>query len=94
MVQITIIICKSDSSGTAWRDVYTIRPTLIYASKSLLSGPDSICLPIYFFLPINDHYCQASQTVTLGLMFRVRCNFYLYIFFLLLQNASLVNINN
>ena len=42
-------------NGTVRRDVYAIRPALVYASMSLVSGPDSICLSIYFLLLIHYH---------------------------------------
>ena len=50
-----IKIRKSCLSGTGRRDVYAIRPALVYASTSLVSGPDSICLSIYFLLPTHYH---------------------------------------
>ena len=51
--------------------IYTRSP-VHYDSTSLVS--DSIGLSIYFLLPIYYHQTQASQTETLGLVFRVRCN--------------------
>ena len=71
----TLRVRISCSSSTGRRDVYAIHPTLVYASTTLISVPYSICFPIYFLLPIHYHQSQASQTVTLGLVFKVRCNF-------------------
>ena len=80
---------KSCSSGTGRRDVYAIHLALVYASTSLVSGPNSICLSIYFLLLIHYHSSQASQTETLGLVFRVRCHFSYISFFYYYKARSL-----
>ena len=49
------VIRKSCSFDTELRDIYAIRPALVYASTSLVSVPDSICLSFYFLLAIHYH---------------------------------------